>query len=114
MVKDAFFPADLVLLTSSNPDGICYVETINLDGESNLKIKQALDQTRKMEESSLPSFKACAATNIIDQPVITLSCCSFPSHAPPIYPSCATEGHAPTIIWWTAQAAHLIYCLASR
>ena len=57
MVKDAFFPADLVLLSSSNQDGICYVETINLDGESNLKIKQALDQTKHLDEASLASFK---------------------------------------------------------
>lgn len=34
------FPADLVMLYSSNPDGNCYIETKNLDGETNLKIKQ--------------------------------------------------------------------------
>ena len=55
--KDAFFAADMVLLTSSNPEGVCYVETINLDGESNLKIKQALDETRDMSEEALPAFK---------------------------------------------------------
>jgi len=35
------FPADLVMLFSSNPDGNCYIETKNLDGETNLKIKQS-------------------------------------------------------------------------
>ncbi|XP_038213757.1 probable phospholipid-transporting ATPase VD isoform X3 [Zerene cesonia] len=30
-------PADMVLLQSSNPLGICYLDTCNLDGETNLK-----------------------------------------------------------------------------
>ena len=38
---DNFFPADLVLIGSSTPKGICYVETKNLDGETNLKHKVA-------------------------------------------------------------------------
>lgn len=35
-------PADLVILATSDDDGCCYVETKNLDGETNLKVKQAL------------------------------------------------------------------------
>nr|GMD18237.1 phospholipid-transporting ATPase 3 [Ipomoea batatas] len=43
--QDEFFPADLLFLASTNSDGICYLETANLDGETNLKIRKALEKT---------------------------------------------------------------------
>jgi len=36
-----YFPADMILLNSSAPKGICYIETKNLDGETNLKHKNS-------------------------------------------------------------------------
>ncbi|KAF2719557.1 phospholipid-transporting ATPase [Polychaeton citri CBS 116435] len=45
------FPADLVLLASSEPEGLCYIETANLDGETNLKIKQAIPETTNLISS---------------------------------------------------------------
>ncbi|KAM7251637.1 hypothetical protein ACFE04_023520 [Oxalis oulophora] len=43
--QDAFFPADILFLASTNQDGVCYIETANLDGETNLKIRKALEKT---------------------------------------------------------------------
>ena len=36
-----YFPADMLILQTSEPKGACYIETKNLDGETNLKHKFA-------------------------------------------------------------------------
>ena len=41
ILRDEFFPADLLLLSTSEKKNICYIETKNLDGETNLKNKKA-------------------------------------------------------------------------
>ncbi|KAJ3156875.1 hypothetical protein HDU86_003410 [Geranomyces michiganensis] len=35
-------PADIVIISTSEPDGLCYVETKNLDGETNLKVRRGV------------------------------------------------------------------------
>ncbi|KAI8894365.1 hypothetical protein BC833DRAFT_605122 [Globomyces pollinis-pini] len=62
-----YFPADLVLLSSSEPDGLCYIETSNLDGETNLKIRQALKNTSEIltpeSAASLEGVVRCELPN---------------------------------------------------
>lgn len=44
--EDEAIPADLVILSSSDEDGQCFVETKNLDGETNLKPRRSIKSTR--------------------------------------------------------------------
>ncbi|CCF55679.1 hypothetical protein KAFR_0A02410 [Kazachstania africana CBS 2517] len=44
-------PADMILLSTSDIDGACYIETKNLDGESNLKVRQALKCSSSIRSS---------------------------------------------------------------
>lgn len=56
--KNEYFPADLLLLSSNYEDGVCYVETMNLDGETNLKLKHSLEETAVLrDEESFQRFK---------------------------------------------------------
>ena len=64
--KDQFFPADLLLLSSSYEDGICYVETMNLDGETNLKVKRCLEVTSPMDDDE--TFKDFRGTIQCEDP----------------------------------------------
>ncbi|CAM0873059.1 unnamed protein product [Alopecurus aequalis] len=41
-------PCDMVLLGTSDPNGIAYIQTMNLDGESNLKTRYARQETVSM------------------------------------------------------------------
>ncbi|KAI8373465.1 hypothetical protein EDC96DRAFT_499461 [Choanephora cucurbitarum] len=43
--NDEDIPADIVILSTSEADNVCYIETQNLDGETNLKQRQGLPGT---------------------------------------------------------------------
>ncbi|XP_040277126.1 phospholipid-transporting ATPase ID-like [Bufo bufo] len=63
-----FVTADLLLLSSSEPNSLVFIETAELDGETNLKVKQALTITGDLGEklAELSQFDgeiACEAPN---------------------------------------------------
>ena len=51
VTENQFFPCDMMIIASSIPKGIAYVETKNLDGETNLKHKQVDKKVLKMAEN---------------------------------------------------------------
>ncbi|KAI1645875.1 phospholipid-translocating P-type ATPase [Daldinia loculata] len=51
LYNDDELPADIIVLATSDSDGACYVETKNLDGETNLKVRQALRCGRTLKHA---------------------------------------------------------------
>ncbi|XP_062573567.1 phospholipid-transporting ATPase IF-like [Saccostrea cucullata] len=64
------FPCDLVMLSSYDPEGKCYVQTANLDGETNLKTHFCVPETREFQKES--DFKDLYATIECQQPIADL------------------------------------------
>ncbi|XP_064419217.1 phospholipid-transporting ATPase IA isoform X1 [Latimeria chalumnae] len=50
VINGEHLPADLTILSSSEPQAMCYIETSNLDGETNLKIRQGLPLTAEIKD----------------------------------------------------------------
>lgn len=72
MESDHFVAADLLLLSSSEPHGLCYIETAELDGETNLKSRQSLPVTAKLLDDNA-AFQAFRAEIVCEPPNNNLS-----------------------------------------
>ena len=48
VMENETFPADIILIDSNLPEGICYIETGTLDGEKTLKLKESSAQTAEL------------------------------------------------------------------
>jgi phospholipid-transporting ATPase len=60
VIKDEELPVDICVLKSSNMNGICFVDTVNLDGESNLKDKKCNQNTQNLSD-----YEACTVTGML-------------------------------------------------
>ena len=70
VLQEEAFPADLILLDSELPEGICYIETGTLDGEKSLKQKEAPKETKgkfNEDEEKAKEFEL-SGNAIADQP----------------------------------------------
>eukprot|EP00899_Mesostigma_viride_P007202 jgi/Mesvir1/16483/Mv10041-RA.1 len=61
---DEEFPADLLFLSSDLPQGIAYVETSNLDGETNLKQKKSLTATWRFAGKEAHAFNGTVESEL--------------------------------------------------
>lgn len=56
-------PCDMVLLSTSDPTGLAFVQTINLDGESNLKTRYAKQETVSTPPETMSGLIRCEKPN---------------------------------------------------
>eukprot|EP01103_Thecamoeba_quadrilineata_P012000 TRINITY_DN2992_c0_g1_i2.p1 TRINITY_DN2992_c0_g1~~TRINITY_DN2992_c0_g1_i2.p1 ORF type:complete len:946 (+),score=205.61 TRINITY_DN2992_c0_g1_i2:67-2904(+) len=66
VTQDKQIPADMVLLISSIEGANCYLETAQLDGETNLKMKKAPRETETLSQKEVANLKGvmqCEAPN---------------------------------------------------
>lgn len=55
--KNQRVPADMVLLTTSEEEGTCFIRTDQLDGETDWKLRVAPGETQRMGEAGIGALE---------------------------------------------------------
>lgn len=71
LARNEAAPADLVMLHAAGSNGIAYIETMALDGETNLKSKQALPSLAKTCKTA-EEIAQCKANFVVEDPNLDL------------------------------------------
>ncbi len=71
LMRNEAAPADLVVLHAAGVNGSAYIETMALDGETNLKSKQALSPLAKICKSA-EDIAGCKALFVVEDPNLDL------------------------------------------
>jgi len=82
-------PCDLVLLKSALSNGLCFIQTTNLDGETNLKTRTVINELKECETSEIERFRGVIECGPPDAQVY-----SFDSR---IWLDASTMAHSPAI-----------------
>lgn len=71
LTRDQHVPADMILLHATGPNGVAYIETMALDGETNLKSKQASPLLAE-RCNTVADLRNCRATIVSEDPNLDL------------------------------------------
>ncbi|KAL7627863.1 drs2 neo1 protein [Parahypoxylon ruwenzoriense] len=66
LVRDEAVPADLVLLHATGENGLAYIDTMDLDGETNLKSRESLPDFRDCR--TIDGLHSCQAEFVLEDP----------------------------------------------
>ncbi|KAI6086144.1 phospholipid-translocating P-type ATPase [Hypoxylon rubiginosum] len=66
LARDDAVPADMVLLHATGENGLAYIDTMDLDGETNLKSRESLPDFKDC--NSVAGLRACQAEFVLEDP----------------------------------------------
>ena len=77
--KNQRVPADMVLLTTSEEEGTCFIRTDQLDGETDWKLKVAVGETQKLGEGGVGAVEGSLYGKPVIPALASADCSSRPT-----------------------------------